>query len=299
MRTSADGVAFIAAHEGVVTRAYRDVAGVWTIGVGHTAAAGPPRPEAGMTITREEAFAILARDLPRYERRVAAALPDAGQAVFDGAVSFDFNTGAIDRASWVRIWRSGDRATARRLLMAWTRAGGRTVAGLVRRREAEARLIFEADYGGWMSEDVSGGGRTGGTVLPSVLRPLSSIQSDLATLGFYKGSLDGIAGPATRAAIIAYQRSHSDLVADGVVGRATLASIARDIAARRSVGGAVGGAIGTAIAGGSVLGAGGARPALVAIFVICVAIAAVAGVAAFRHRDELKRAIQSPSNHGT
>ena len=31
--------------------------------------------------------------------------------------------------------------------MRWTRAGGRTVSGLVRRRDAEARLIFEGDYG--------------------------------------------------------------------------------------------------------------------------------------------------------
>ena len=35
MKTSEEGVAFIAAQEGVVTRAYRDAAGVWTIGVGH------------------------------------------------------------------------------------------------------------------------------------------------------------------------------------------------------------------------------------------------------------------------
>ena len=74
MRTSERGVAFIAALEGVVTRAYRDVAGVWTIGVGHTAAAGPPKPVAGMTISRAEAFRILAGDLPRYEARVDRAL---------------------------------------------------------------------------------------------------------------------------------------------------------------------------------------------------------------------------------
>jgi GH24 family phage-related lysozyme (muramidase) len=35
-------VAFIAALEGVVTRAYRDAGGTWTIGVCHTAAAGAP-----------------------------------------------------------------------------------------------------------------------------------------------------------------------------------------------------------------------------------------------------------------
>ena len=75
MKTSERGVAFIAAQEGVVTRAYRDVAGVWTIGIGHTAAAGPPKPVAGMTISRADAFRILADDLGRvFEPRVRAAL---------------------------------------------------------------------------------------------------------------------------------------------------------------------------------------------------------------------------------
>ncbi|MEQ8699426.1 MAG: lysozyme, partial [Bauldia litoralis] len=143
MRVSDKGLAFIADHEGVVTRAYRDVAGVWTIGIGHTAAAGAPKPRAGMTITRAEAFAILARDLPRYERRVAAALTAIGQRAFDGAVSFDFNTGAVHRASWVKAYRAGNLTAARLGLMKWVKAGGRTVRGLVRRREAEARLIFD------------------------------------------------------------------------------------------------------------------------------------------------------------
>ena len=70
MKTSEKGVAFIAAREGIVTRAYRDAAGVWTIGVGHTAAAGAPVPVRGMVLDREEALRVFAGDLPRYEGRV-------------------------------------------------------------------------------------------------------------------------------------------------------------------------------------------------------------------------------------
>lgn len=279
MRTSASGVSFIAAHESVVTRAYRDVAGIWTIGVGHTAAAGPPKPLAGMTITRDEAFAILARDLPKYERRVSVALPSASQAVFDGAVSFDFNTGAIDRATWVRACRAGDMATARRLLMLWVKAGGRTVAGLVSRREAEARLIFDGDHG---SAAPSSAGHS----------EIRLYQTGLATLGFYRGPIDGIAGPRTEAAVVAYQKSHPDLVADGVVGPATRASIARDMAARRNVVGAVGAAVGSALTSGGAAAAGGsAHPVLLAAVVGIAVIAALGGVIALRYRDELLRAL--------
>lgn len=283
MQVSAKGVAFIAAHEGVVTRAYRDVAGIWTIGVGHTAAAGPPVPVAGMTISREEAFEILARDLPKYERRTERALGAAPQHVFDGAVSFDFNTGAIDRASWVAAWRAGNRANARARLMLWNKAGGRVIAGLMKRREAEARLIFDGDYGQSVSSTATGS---------PAGRAWSSIQSDLATLGFYKGAIDGIAGPETKAAVIAYQRGHPHLAVDGIVGPATLASLARDIAARKGLGEAAGAAIGGAIvAGGGAVAAGAGRPLLIAALVGLGLIAAAGVFLAHRYGGELWRAL--------
>ena len=286
MHTSPKGVAFIAAHEGVVTRAYRDVAGVWTIGVGHTAAAGPPTPVAGMTITRDEAFDILARDLPKYERRTERALGEGGAAaarfpqhVFDGAASFDFNTGAIDRASWVAALRAGNAAAARSRLMLWTKAGGMTIAGLVKRREAEARLVFDGDYGGIATP----------TPASATVR---AWQADLATLGFHKGAVDGIAGPATKAAVIAYQQSHPDLVADGVVGPATQASLARDVAARKRLSEAVGTAIaGAAASGGAAVAAGAGRPLLLAAVVGLALLLAAAGYFALRYRDELRRAL--------
>jgi len=274
MRTSANGVAFVATHEGVVTRAYRDVVGVWTIGVGHTAAAGAPKPVAGMTITREEAFAILARDLPAYERRVGATLGAVAQTVFDGAVSFDFNTGAIARASWAKAYRAGNHAAARDGLMDWTRAGGRRIAGLVRRREAEARLIFEGKYG---------------TTLPADRADTAAVlayQKQLATLGFYRGAVDGIRGPLTKAAVVAYQRSHPDLVADGIVGPATRASLARDVAARTNGATAAAGAAATA----AVAAVAAPSDALLWAAGAAVASVAVAGVfLAVRYRGELAR----------
>jgi lysozyme len=278
MQTSDKGRAFVAAHEGIVTRAYRDVAGVWTIGVGHTAAAGPPKPKAGMAITRDEALAILAADLPKYERRVAAALPGASQPVFDGAVSFDFNTGAVHRASWVRELNAGRREAARRALMQWTKAGGRTVAGLVRRREAEARLIFAGDYGAGAA----------GVAAPSA--DMRAVQEDLAALGFDPGPIDGIAGAKTRAAVLAYQRRHPDLVADGIAGPATRASLSRDLAARKAVAGAAAAAAGTAVA--TVAGANAAGEGAPLLWGLAAGAALLLVLAVFlvrRYGGELRR----------
>jgi lysozyme len=266
MKTSPSGVAFIAAHEGIVTRAYRDAAGVWTIGVGHTAAAGPPAPSRGMVMTREEALVLLRRDLPRYEQRVAGALPAAEQSVFDGAVSFDFNTGAIDRATWVGALRRGDAAGARDRLMLWVKAGGRALPGLVRRREAEAALIFDGDYGD--------------TGVPHAAIRAADVASDLASLGFTGAD-----------AVTAYQAAHPDLVADGIAGPATRAAIARDLAARRAAGGAVATGVGAAVATGMAAGGGG-HFMLVAILVALVAAAALGGFLLWRHGDELRRFLQ-------
>jgi lysozyme len=277
MRTSKQGVAFIAAHEGIVTRAYRDAAGVWTIGVGHTAAAGPPAPARGMTVSRDEALAIFAGDLPRYERRVDATLGGRAQTVFDGAVSFDFNTGAVDRAAWVRYFRAGEMTSARAALLQWTKAGGRRLAGLVRRREDEARLIFDGDYGTAPAEGAD---------------EIRAWQADLAALGFYGGEIDGLAGPVSHAAVIAYQRSHPDLVVDGIVGPATRASIARDLAARRaaSAAGAAAAAAGAATAAATEA-SGLAHPLLLAGLAALLVLAAAGAFLAWRYGSELRRLI--------
>jgi lysozyme len=278
MQTSSEGVAFIAAHEGIVTHAYRDAAGVWTIGVGHTAAAGAPVPVRGMTLSRDEALRQFAHDLSRYERRVAAAMGGVARTAFDGAVSFDFNTGAIDRASWVTSYREGRPAEARAGLLQWTKAGGRKLAGLVRRREDEAALIFDGLY---RAAEPSAG-------------EVRAWQGDLAALGFYKGPVDGIAGPATRAAVLAYQRSHPDLIVDGIVGPATLASIARDLAARRlaTAAGAAAAAAGAASAAVS-NAAGAAHPLLFASLAVAAALAMAGGFLVWRYGAELRRLLTS------
>jgi lysozyme len=281
MRTSEKGVAFIAAFEGVVTKAYRDVAGILTIGVGHTAAAGPPQPAPGMTITREEAMAILARDLAACERRVAAALPGVPQHVFDAAVSFDFNTGAIGRATWVAKYRAGDLEGARAGLGQWVKAGGRAVAGLKRRRDAEARLIFAGEYG------PEAGGRSPTVAARREPDDVRALQTALATLGFYKGAVDGVFGPATDAAVRAYQATHPDLVQDSIAGPATRASLERDLAARRHIGGpAAVGLAGTIAAGIASLLGGGRGGIAVAVGAVVLLLAVAALV---RRRADLPR----------
>jgi GH24 family phage-related lysozyme (muramidase) len=94
MRVSEEGLALIRHFEGFRGQAYRDAVGVWTIGFGHTAMAGPPAVTPGLRISREEANAILARDVEKFAGGVRDAVKvPLSDAQFSALVSFAYNVG--------------------------------------------------------------------------------------------------------------------------------------------------------------------------------------------------------------
>lgn len=284
------GLEQLVAEEGEVLRAYRDVAGVWTIGVGLTAASGVVTPKAGMVITRAESRRLLAAALAsRYEPAVAAAMPGAPAHAFDGAVSFHFNTGAIARASWVKAWREGDAIAARAGIAAWNKAGGRVVEGLSRRRAREADLILL-------------GRRTLPTTAFAALRlgdageAVRALQAELVKAGIEAGPIDGRFGAETEKAVRAFQAAHPNLTVDGIVGPATRAQIARVVAARKTLAAtAAGGALATGGAGVVPVDGSAIDPALSpGAIVLAVALLALGALAivGWRHRDEIRSLIR-------
>ncbi|MGB7655712.1 MAG: lysozyme [Novosphingobium sp.] len=110
----------------------------WTIGWGSTGR-GITR---GTVWTQAECDLRLERDLVRYAAEVARALGDAptSQGQFDALVSFHYNTGAIAKATLTKLHHARQFDAAAREFAKWVNAGGKPMAGLVRRREAEARL---------------------------------------------------------------------------------------------------------------------------------------------------------------
>ena len=54
------------------------------------------------------------------------------------------------------------------------------------------------------------------------------IQTALKSAGYYNGSIDGKVGPKTKDAIVKFQKDHN-LKADGIVGKKTIAELAKYI----------------------------------------------------------------------
>lgn len=149
MKVSAAGRKAIAGHEGVRLTAYPDPATggePWTIGVGHTSAAGAPKVTKGMTITAAQCDEILSRDLATFEDAVedSVAVP-LNQNQFDALVSLAFNigAGAFGRSTLVKKLNAGDYQGAADQFTVWNKAAGKVMKGLVTRRAAERALFLK------------------------------------------------------------------------------------------------------------------------------------------------------------
>jgi lysozyme len=148
MKMNESGLALIREAEGLRAQAYRDATGIWTIGYGHTTAAGPPQVTSGMEITREAAEEILARDVATFSRGVAAAVTvPLNDDQFSALVSFAYNVGLgnFRGSSVLAAVNARDVEAVPRRLGLWVKAGGKTLGGLVKRRAAEAALFVKCD----------------------------------------------------------------------------------------------------------------------------------------------------------
>ena len=134
------GLALTKSFEGLQLEAYRDCAGIWTIGFGHTGVG----VVAGEAVSEMEAEVLLRGDLAEAVACVNRSVDgEISQGQFDAMVDFCFNAGRgnFAQSTLLRKVNGGDFAGASAQFALWVHAGGEVVAGLVRRRNAEAELF--------------------------------------------------------------------------------------------------------------------------------------------------------------
>ena len=143
MRMSAAGLDLLTEFEGLRLKAYLDPVGIWTVGYGHTSAAGEPFVMPGLVITKDEAEEILKRDIRQYEEGVRKYVKvSLTQGQFDALVDFAYNAGvgALAKSTLLKKVNAGKFDEVPAEFMKWTKGGGRELPGLVRRRRAEVKL---------------------------------------------------------------------------------------------------------------------------------------------------------------
>lgn len=135
-------------------------ASVWTIGYGHAIYSsgkmlkGKENKKAAYAlypggITMKQCELLLAADVLDFCRDVQALLKvPVTQNQFNALVSFSFNVGvsALKNSTLLKKLNVCDYAGAALEFKKWDKAGGRVLAGLTRRRQAEAAMFNSNDY---------------------------------------------------------------------------------------------------------------------------------------------------------
>ncbi len=124
MAISEAGMDVLVEREGLRLEAYKDSVGIWTIGVGHTSAAGPPEVYAGLKITEEEAIEIFDRDLDEFEAAVNEYIVQPmSQFQFDAFTSICFNIGqtAFRDSTFVKRFNEDDLEGCAEAILMWNK----------------------------------------------------------------------------------------------------------------------------------------------------------------------------------
>ena len=102
-----------------------------------------------MTISKESAEEMLVEELHEYENyindNVTASL---SQNQFDAMVSWVYNLGPanLKASTLLKVLNAGDYDGVPAQIKRWNKAGGQTLDGLIRRREAEALLFQNKEW---------------------------------------------------------------------------------------------------------------------------------------------------------
>lgn len=142
-----NGLEVIKKFEGCRLKAYLCPANIPTIGFGNTFYEDGTKVKIGDEITQERANILLQNTLKQFEQYVDSyTRDDINQYQFDALVSFCYNLGPINLKNSTllkKINANPNDPTIADEFSKWTKAGGKTLMGLVLRRKEEAQLYFK------------------------------------------------------------------------------------------------------------------------------------------------------------
>lgn len=143
------GLELIKSFEGLRLKSYLCPAKIATIGYGTTKYPNGKKVSLGdPEITELQAAEYLEHEINEkaagVEKYVTVAI---NQNQFDALVSFAYNlgVGALQKSTLIRLLNAGDVSGAAEQFLRWTKASGKELPGLLRRRQAERSLFLKSD----------------------------------------------------------------------------------------------------------------------------------------------------------
>lgn len=146
MKISEKGLNLIKEFEGLVLKPYKDAVGIPTIGYGNTYYEdGRKVSLSDPAITEARATDLLKMVVKRYEDAINRYVQvPITQNQFDALVSFAYNVGNenVRKSTLMKLLNRKQYTEAADQLLRWNKAGGKTLRGLTRRRQAERTLFL-------------------------------------------------------------------------------------------------------------------------------------------------------------
>ena len=144
MNISKEVLSLIKKFEGCELEAYLCPAGVWTIGYGHT-----KDVKEGDKINKEEADYLLQEEMIEYESYINDFVEvPLNQNQFDALCSWVYNLGPtnLKNSTMLRVLNEEKYADVPQEIKRWNKAGGEVLDGLIKRREAEAKMFLGEEW---------------------------------------------------------------------------------------------------------------------------------------------------------
>jgi len=147
MRLNKKGIDLMHQFEGLRLNAYLCPANIPTIGWGNTFYESGRKVQMGETITKERADALFLWVANSFATQVRSMLRvQLNENQFSALVSFAYNVGNANlrTSTLLRLVNANPNdQNIRAQFLRWNKAGGREMAGLTRRRQAESNLYFD------------------------------------------------------------------------------------------------------------------------------------------------------------
>ena len=147
MKLNKEASDLIKSFEGCKLKAYQCSAKKWTIGFGNTFYEDGKPVLPGHAITQEKAdelFEIIANEFAAKVAKLVTSNVTDNQ--FGALVSFAYNCGVVNLQKSTllkKVNANHNDQSIKAEFLKWNKAGGKVLAGLTRRREAESNLYYK------------------------------------------------------------------------------------------------------------------------------------------------------------